>query len=69
MEKLFTISVSSNSNQRVRLNPADELPLYAECVEAALNDSQLAGCAEASQSCVEYVKLNIEWRSFEDISK
>jgi hypothetical protein len=66
VEKLFTLSINDvNNKQRARLNPSDELPLYAECVEKAINDSHLNN----GGMNLEYIKLNIEWRSFEDISK
>lgn len=69
VEKLFTLSLSSDSlQQHTPLNAADELPLYAECVEQALNDSQLPNRV-ADQPNNEYIKLHIEWKSFDGISK
>lgn len=63
VEKLFTLSINSSSEQ-VRLNSSDELPLYAECVEKAINECQLS---VQDSNNVEYIKLNIEWKSFEGI--
>lgn len=64
VEKLFTLSLSSDSLQpHTTLNAADELPLYAECVEQALNDSQLNSHSN------EFIKLHIEWKSFDGIAK
>lgn len=67
VEKLFTLSLNDpETHERVKLNPNDELPLYAECVEKFISTTIKIS---KINSCVEYIKLNIEWRSFEDISK
>jgi len=66
VEKLFTLSLNDpDTQERVKLNPNDELPLYAECVEKFINKTIRISKVSSS----EYIKLNIEWRSFEDISK
>ena len=64
VEKLFTLSLN-DSQKQIRLNPSDELPLYAECVERAINESHFN---RAQSNNTEYIKLHIEWKSFDGIS-
>ena len=59
-ERLFSLSLSVGGEQ-VRLKSSDDMPLYTEQVERAINESQL--------NSLGFIKLNIEWRSFEGISK
>lgn len=69
--KLFSLSlVDPNTKKPVRLNASDELPLYAECVDKALNESaRLASLDTDSNSAPhEYIRLNIEWRSHDDLN-
>jgi hypothetical protein len=47
--------------EQVRLKSSDEMPLYTEAVEKAINESQV--------SSIGFIRLNVEWRSFESISK
>jgi len=60
VERLFTLSLSVGGEQ-VKLKSSDEMPLYTEQVEKAINENQLNNLG--------YIRLNIEWRSFEGISK
>lgn len=68
MEKFFTLSVvnSNSKHQTQRLNSSDELPLYAESVDKALSDSVNIS---SNVNIVEHIRLNIEWKSYEDIKK
>jgi hypothetical protein len=67
-EKLFTISlIDTNKKQTVRLSPSDELPLYAQCVDKALSES--SKIASDNKRVLEHVRLNIEWRSYDEITK
>ncbi len=67
-EKLFTISlIDTSKKQTIRINSTDELPLYAQCVDNALSES--LKITVENKRILEHVKLNIEWRSYDDISK
>ncbi len=67
-EKLFTISlIETSKKQAIRLNSTDELPLYAQCVDKALGES--LKIAAENKSVLEHIKLNIEWRSYDEITK
>ena len=69
-EKLFNLSLvdsdklDDESQETKRLNSSDELPLYTEFVEKALNTN-----SNVITSSKGHIRLNIEWRSYEDISK
>lgn len=68
--KMFTLSLYDvNTRQCVKLNATDELPLYAECVDKALNESVKLGNHDSTTQLVEHIRINIEWRSYDDISK
>jgi ubiquitin C-terminal hydrolase len=65
-EKFFTLSlVDSTTKLTTKINPTDELPLYAEFIDKALNES--LNLSRNLPNKLEYIKLNIEWRSYEDI--
>lgn len=66
---MFTLSLVDpvlSKKAQQRLNPGDELPLYAECIDKALNES--SKLAQDTNNLVEHIRLNIEWRSYDDIS-
>ena len=66
-------STTTNNNKLLkRINSSDELPLYAECVDQALNESVRLAAAQAQSSdepVIEHIRLVIEWRSYEDLTK
>lgn len=77
---MFTLSLidpNSKKSPSQRLNSSDELPLYAECIDNALNENaRLAAAVVAApdtvttdSSHIEYIRINMEWRSIDDISK
>lgn len=67
---MFSLSlVDPNSKKAQRLNSSDELPLYAECVDKALNEIANKLNQEettAQNSTTDYIRINIEWRSDDD---
>lgn len=65
VEKFFTLSLVDSNSENQRLSSTDELPLYAECVEKALNNNSTTSKNVAIQ---EHIRLNLEWRSYNDIS-
>ena len=65
-EKFFTMSlVDSTTKLTMKINSTDELPLYAEFIDKALNES--LNLTKNLPNRLEHIKLNIEWRSYEDI--
>jgi len=65
-DKLFNVSLYDPLvNQMSRLNVNDELPLYAEFIDRALNESMSA----SNKTSVEHLRLNIEWKCLDDVQK
>ncbi|RNA23257.1 ubiquitin carboxyl-terminal hydrolase 31-like [Brachionus plicatilis] len=63
LDKLFAIYlVTGDDTQPYRISPSDELPLYIESVETALNNT-IKSCDVA-----EHIRILIKWKSYEDIS-
>ncbi len=72
LEKLFTLSlIDTQKKETRRLSPTDELPLYAQFVDHALNEStKMSNSNNADAHKIrEHIKLNIEWKSYEDITQ
>ena len=67
VEKFFNLSIidiNESHCETKRLDSSNEFPLCTEFVDKSLNLSQ-----NQLKNSNEYIRLNIEWKSYEEISR